>query len=159
MQRIFALAAFLTFSSATAASNTGPANLISVKSLCISLDDIHLPSGKSVLPENAVEDMFRLVDNKLTAYRIPHKSCSGTYYELYIQLDIIDNGGSSVLYNLSVDIFDKSFSIYKSGVSIYSISTFGRSPTSSTDLLLNNMKDIASRNLDEFAADFARAHP
>jgi hypothetical protein len=161
MQKVFTLTAFLTFSFAISANN-GPNNLTPIDYLCFSIEDIQLPDGKNnqvALPKSASQDIFLAVENKLTAYRIPHKPCVNFDKEhLYIQLDTLNNGSNTLLYNYSIDIFVSSPFKYTGTISIYNIASFGRS-SASPDIFLKFMKDSILGDLEGFAADFARAHP
>jgi hypothetical protein len=158
MQKVFALTAFLTFGSAIS-SSTGPTNLIPIKSLCFDDQDILPPIDKSLLPKDAVQDIFQFVDTKLTAYRIPHINCGNSIdHELHITIDTLDNVKDSIIFMLSVNIYANVSPNYLKPVAVYSINSFGKSSTSPSSFL-DYTKDVISDAIDRLAADFAKAHP
>jgi hypothetical protein len=152
MPKVFALTAFLSFSFAAAVSNISPPNLAPIKSLCFNPDDIHLQINQTVLTRNATRDIFQFVNNKLTEYGIPHKSCTSSHHKLYIQIDASNYGSDLLVYSFSMDVFDVLPS-YKAEVSIYSRNDLGVSP-SSMNIFLNNVKDSMLYSLDHFGTDF-----
>jgi hypothetical protein len=157
MQRVLVLSVFMV-SSFAVASNPSSANLIPIKSLCFSSKDVQLYTHESVLPDNAAEDIFQLVNDKLDIYHIPHEPCGSLVNHLLnVQVTLARLEDHSRIYILFIDIFDKLPYIYKGVVSIYNVSDYGEE-TPLPDTSLDALKSVIGERLSELGANFVKAH-